>query len=201
VAAFLLDLLKPEDLRITDKSGDTPLHVLAGRTRDGKGRVHVGRRLVHADNGVAANIKNASGHLPLHLACSFHNEEVFTLLVDYTIDLDEENHSGKRALEVAVEMNLTGHVTQLLATGRVDIMKRNKKGQTIFSVAARNGNTSRAILELLYSASTSLAHLSDDTPDHLTPLHHALQSSGHHRAEKIKYLLSLPEADELVEPY
>lgn len=64
-----------------------------------------------------------------------------------------------------------------------------------------NGHTSRAILELLYSARTSIAHLSDDTPNRLTPLHHALQSSGNHQAEKIKHLLSLPEADELVQVF
>lgn len=199
-AAFLLDQLKPEDLRTTNKFGDTPLHTLARERRNTKSRVHVARRLVHADNGVAANIKNANGELPLHIASCGPCEEVFSLLVDNTRDLDEETNTGKTALEVAVRENYASHVTRLLATGRVDIMKRNKEGQTAFSVAAGCWKTSTAILQLLYSTRTSLALLSDDTPDRLTPLHHALHMEWP-QAETIKYLLSLPEAEELVQVF
>lgn len=131
-AAFLLDLLKPEDLRIKDKYGDTPLHLLVRYGRNAKSNAHVARRLVHADNGVAANIKDADGQLPLYLACNLSSEEVFTFLVDNTRDLDEETNLGDRALEAAVRRNLTCHVTRLLATGRVDIMKGTKRVKQFF---------------------------------------------------------------------
>ncbi|KAH0537126.1 hypothetical protein FGG08_006059 [Glutinoglossum americanum] len=197
-AAFLLDLLRPEDLIIGSKDRNTPLHTLATHSRTSEGRDYIARRLISATNGVAANTKGAEGRLPLHTACYYCCEEIFSLLVDYTTDLDEEDSNGERVLEMTVRMDLTDYVIRLLDTGRVNLMGRNRDGRTVFSVAAGGMGTSTAILELLYSAEESLASLRDDTPDRLTPLHHALQSS---RVGKIKYLLSLPEANELVQGF
>jgi ankyrin repeat protein len=197
-AAFLLDLLKPEDLTITNRVGYTPLLILAGGTRDLENYVHVAQRLIRADNGMAANIRTPKGLLPLHYAIQRSNYKISEFLLDYTRDLDEVDALGRTALEMAVRWNSPSIVTQLLATGRVDIMKRNKDGQTILSVAAGCQGATRAIMELLYSARAYLAYRSDDTPDCLTPLHHALVSTGPNREEKIKYILSLPELDEVV---
>jgi ankyrin repeat protein len=136
--------------------------------------------------------------LPLHHALGGPDDEFFLLLLEHTRKLDQEDGQGQTVSERAVEMNLPGHVSKLLATKRVDIMKRNKEGLTLLAVAAGSGSVSREMLELLYSANPTLVIAQDDTPDRWTSLHHALMASGPHREEKIKYLLSLPESRELV---
>jgi ankyrin repeat protein len=105
-AAFLLDLLKLEDLCITDTRGNTPLYRIATRTQNTKSHVDIAQRLVHANNGVTANIKNANGDLPLHGAYRLDDEEVFALLINNTRSLDEENNLGKKVLELVVRRHL-----------------------------------------------------------------------------------------------
>jgi ankyrin repeat protein len=199
---FLLDVLKPEDLRLTDQCGDTPLHVFAKRPRIKM--FHVSGRLVAASAAAATNVKNTAGDLPIHIVSRKFNDDdgLFPLLVDHTSDLDEEGGSGETVLEIVAKRDLTGRLARLLAAGRVDVLRRNKMGLTVFSTAAGCA-ASRTILELLYSADASLACLSDDTPYRLTPLHHLLEPSEYPscQAEKLKYLLSLPEAIELAKGF
>jgi hypothetical protein len=155
--------------------------------------------LVSAHNGRAANVKDSVGRLPLHLAViNACGDDIFTLLLDHTTNLNETDSSGKTVLEEAVRGNHQSHLAKLLATKRVDIMKRTRSGRTVFAVAAGDDLTSKAILELLYSAHPPLLLTPDDGSELLTPLHHALLSSGEHRNEKVRYLLSLPEASALI---
>ena len=151
VVEFLLDLLNPEHLSITNKRQQTPLHFLA-RRRDEKTEFlktctrSLAHRLVQTDMGVAANMKDKDGNLPLHLALSA-DSQIFPVLVHHTKNLDEENNVGETALELALAHHSIRRVSLLVQSGRVDLTRKTTSGETALSMAARLGN--KDILELL----------------------------------------------------
>jgi ankyrin repeat protein len=208
---FLLDLLGPNDLQITNKEGATPLHkfIVNSKATDGPARADIARRIIQIDGGTSANTNDNDGNIPLLVVCrTEHCKDVFDVLVDSTLDLNVRNKFDHSSLEVAVIHNIPEYVTKLLATGRVDVWRRNKSGQTVFSLAAQRYAIKRNILELLYAADPSLAVRADTSPQRLTPLHHVLMHAPQsllgleaEKAEKTKYLLSLPEVDTLLLEY
>lgn len=211
IAAFLLDVLLPYGARITDRNGDTPLHLVWHSLISFEDQVrYIARRLMEADKGVAANVKNSRGELPVHMMARLAHstgKEVLDLLAKYTSNLDDETNDGETVLDIAIRCGESHVVRWLLETHRVTLLRRNKKGQTPFIVAASN-REGKKIMALLRSANQPLVCMPEYTVDRLTSLHYSLDTntfkymfSGfreYTRTANVKYLLSLPEAKELV---
>lgn len=125
IAECLLDLMSPGQLNFGNPPiKRTPLHHLAGIS------VHTGfnrscarslaQRIILLDGGVSANMRDASGSLPLHVG-TIASSEILDLLIQHTNDLLERNGSDETALESAVKRNLVDPLRQLLQSDRVHI--------------------------------------------------------------------------------
>ena len=216
---FLLDLL-PNDFLVRGVMDGTPLHDLAlPGTKSGKADgLDTMRRILNWENGLAAKARDSNGDIPLQFAIDGkRSPEIIQLLIDSTPNLDSENNIGKTPLQEAITCGYEDTVERLLATNRVDITKTNREGLTLLSVAAKEIWSSVKIMELLLQAHPPLLHLTDNTSNKLTPLHHAFQFTDmkevvklefgspsqivSRQRGKVSYLLSLPEVDKLVHAF
>jgi ankyrin repeat protein len=182
------------EINSLNNAGETTLYLAVTY-----GQVKSTRRLLEA--GADANIKNEHGRLPLHQACTIINDEIsdnlVAVLLDYTDEIDSLDGLGDTPLHLAVRYGQVHSARRLLKTGRVDIMKRNQVGDTIFSTAA-GVLGSAAMIQLICSMNESVLQLGDHNCRELTPLHEALVTR---RLDHVELLLSLPDSDKLIKDW
>ena len=151
VADVMLDFLRPMDLQAKDSQHRTALHIVS----ESYGSTELQWRLVRADAGAAANARDIDGNLPLHLAGRFGYQGMIPALLEYTKNPDDENNSGKTALELAVENGNASTVSLLVRSGRVDLARRTRQGSTMHELAAKHSYSRISLISALESWSNA----------------------------------------------
>ncbi|KAK6526015.1 hypothetical protein TWF281_011056 [Arthrobotrys megalospora] len=80
---------------------------------------------------VDVNLRDKHGNLPIHLAARKGNTASLGVLIPRTQNLDEENDDGMAAIEVAVRERNGEAAKLLLQSGRVDVNRKTKDGESL----------------------------------------------------------------------
>lgn len=132
---------------VTTKEGDTPLHVLASRSKD----VEIISYFIK--KGLDINQVNEEGNNALMLASYRNNLEIIQLFLDQTKDVNTVNKKGQSALTNAVAYNTPETVLFLINKG-ADISVIDTEGNTLIAYllntySSRNKEVFMAKWELL----------------------------------------------------
>ncbi|KAI0376817.1 hypothetical protein F5Y04DRAFT_292375, partial [Hypomontagnella monticulosa] len=155
---FLLPFYRRGDLILSNIAGQNVYHVLAAAAN---GPYYISevslfhlvellRKLLETDEGAAANVKDISGNLPLHVAAG-EGPEILLLML-HTRNLDEENKNGQTVLEKAAAENDTKKVTILIQSGRIDLHRITASGESIYSRITKNPCLYGGMRQILYKA-------------------------------------------------
>ncbi|KAK4182517.1 hypothetical protein QBC35DRAFT_478994, partial [Podospora australis] len=187
----------------------TTLAALCGRVIWNTASVSLARCCLKMDGGASLDISDSFGDNSPMLACrTCHFPELLRMLIQKTKNLNHTNYVGESALATAAMWINLEATAALLASGRVDILQPNpftKQSVLTQLITVRKIGVFMpdipAIWDMLYEAEPSIAWLTDETDNRVTPLHYALflseasqSRSGHVQFEAIvKRFLSLPE--------
>ncbi|KAK3369584.1 hypothetical protein B0T24DRAFT_596307 [Lasiosphaeria ovina] len=117
-------------------------------------------------------------------------------------DINQRTRDGDTVLHLAALNGQDDVVRLLVETGWTDIMARNRRGMTAFSLAASctyaygsSDGAGARIMKLFYDINPLLAQIADEGRDGYTPLRYALNVES---KINVGFLLTLPEAKVLV---
>lgn len=191
---FLLKNLSPEDAL----SLGEPLLLFALQPRRRPASYEVVQKII--DHSGVMNISDEQGKSLVYLICNPEiSPEVFSLVFRFCrTAINDADEAGMTPLHILARKGYSDasrtKMGVLLDTGDVDLLRRDRKGRTAFAIAAEWSD--KRTMELLYSANSGLATMRDDTDEAWCPLHHAIHSLDE---ENVEYLLTLPEAEALME--
>lgn len=130
-------LLAGADVTLTDRHGNTALHLAAGQ-RDGG---MVGLLLQHQEVSVLVELPNAAGLCALHLAVLADSLASLRGLLDSGVDVEvQERSCGRTALHLATEMDNVSLAGCLLLEGNALVDCCTYNGSTPLHVAAGRGS-------------------------------------------------------------
>ncbi|MGY5353768.1 ankyrin repeat domain-containing protein [Wenyingzhuangia sp. IMCC45467] len=177
LATFKYLASKGFKLNVENKDGQTPLTILASKTKD----VELIQFLLDAKND--ANKVDNSGNNALINAAEKNSKDVVELLASNTIDINTKNSLGETALSNAVQGNTLEVVSYLLNHG-ASVNVQDKDGYSLLHYWAKSGKQRNApskpnqdILTLLVSKGLNAK---GSQPNGNTLLHEAVQENNIH---------------------
>lgn len=144
IIEVLLDFLEEEDILAFGVGGHTLLHYMIpswlyrrGQDQSCVRRLSAISRVLQETDGVAANTNGGYGWLPLHKAINYDREDIIPLLIQYTTNLNAEDESGETPLELAIKVGFSMGVSLLIKSGRVNLSRTTRDGETMYMLAQR----------------------------------------------------------------
>jgi len=120
------------NVRITDRNGDTSLHIAVRRCRSKE----VILALLDSRHGAeAASIPNRHGMTALHMAVSTTYSDEFVRVLSQVINVNAQDRDGKTALHYAVEEKQIAFLNILLYEQKADPSIQDYEGNTPLSLA------------------------------------------------------------------
>ncbi|XP_073778436.1 nuclear factor NF-kappa-B p105 subunit isoform X3 [Danio rerio] len=131
------------DITLTDRHGDTALHLAAQQKED-----HIIHTLLkHRDVEPLHTVYNTAGLCPLHLAVLSNSLVCVRALLDAGVDVElQELSSGRTALHLATELGNLSLAGCLLLEGNAYVDSVTYNGSTALHIAAGRGSTKLSAL-------------------------------------------------------
>jgi len=209
---------------VTNKEGNTPLHILASRSKDAAIISYFIKK------GLDVNQANEEGNNALMLASSRNNLEIIQMFLDLTKDINAVNKKGQSALTNAVAYN-TPETVLFLINNKADVSIVDAEGNNLgyylmdayssrskdafeakwellnangveLKSAQANGNTlyhlavANGDMELLEFVANHKGDVNAKNKEGLTPLHLAAMKAQDDKT--LKYLLQLGAEKDVV---
>ena len=198
VAAFLLENLHQDDLRVPNGAGDTALHhLLESESCD----MWLFEQLLKSGGEDMFSIANGQGMTPLHKACKWGRGRVSATKLKNIFESGFQYLSDEGPAHICPLHDLIqgGHleiVGKLISTGRFDLRKQDEMGRRPFSIASGTYEDLPQMIDLLLLYDSSLASIPDGPLSNLTPLAAAVDSEC---SRNFDFLLRLPGADAVID--
>lgn len=128
-----------------DSLGETPLFAAVRYSH-----VELVKRILSVESGAStANVPNAEGSYPIHIACKNSNVKVVQLLLDANAKLKIQDSSKRYPLHIACELGNYELVDLILSRGPRIILETNEQGETPLLLCCRLGH--HPLVQLLLS--------------------------------------------------
>jgi len=147
-------------IAVTDREGQTALHVAARWGRDTVASVLL-------DRGAPLDVTDLEGRTPLHLAAKENQVRITELLINRGAQPNAPDHFGSTPLHLAAEWS-AGDVAHALIVQGANVHARDKEGLTPLHVAAAWGSDLVASMLLDAGALPNAVGNEGQTPLHLT---------------------------------
>lgn len=148
--------------------------------------------------GPCVLLKNAEGQSPLHLAVIEQNKMVVETVLQLPINYSAVNNADQTALDLAITMNNFDLVIAL--ADKVDLTRRNKRGDTPLHLAALYGDES--IARYLFNKKPECADYRNQKS--YSPLYYALMQSDEKMVEfflsRTQTLLRMSSQESIITP-
>ncbi|XP_076239069.1 no mechanoreceptor potential C isoform X1 [Calliopsis andreniformis] len=135
----LLAQQAPDQLRATNPSGDSALH-LAARRRD----IDMVRILV--DYGATVDMQNGDGQTALHIASAEGDETLVKYFYGVRASASITDHQDRTPMHLAAENGHASIIELLADKFKASIFERTKDGSTLMHIASLNGHSECATM-------------------------------------------------------
>jgi ankyrin repeat protein len=164
----LVDMLikAKADVKIKDKSGNSPLHLVAQAEIPTNMAGYLEIIDMILAKGEKINVQNPDKMTPLHIAASRGNTDIAERLIMRGANIHAINADKSTPLHIAAQYDMIDTVNLLLAKG-ADITKKNRLGVSASTVARALGNLEVADIIEKWPVLSTIAVMEDGLPPHI----------------------------------